>query len=122
MILVDTDALINSLREGVRMGDALSVLTVLEYLRGIPVENRKEIKRLLEESFQIIGLDNDVILEYCRLYNSLKAEGKLISDADLLIAATAISKGMKLLTSNIRHFRRLKRHGLVLVEDDKGES
>lgn len=119
---MDTDALINSLREGMRRGDALSVLTVLEYLRGIPAENREEIKGLLEKSFQIIGLDNGVILEYCRLYNSLKAEGKLISDADLLIAATAISKGMKLLTSNVRHFRRLKGHGLMLVEDDEGES
>jgi len=49
--LILIDALIDSLREGRRLGDAISVLTALEYLRGIPEE-----KRLLEESFDIIWI------------------------------------------------------------------
>lgn len=54
-----------------------------------------------------------ILTEYSRLYEALK-EGSLIGDADLLIAATTISKGMKLLTSNLKHFARLKRYGLHL--------
>jgi hypothetical protein len=98
LILVDTDALIDSLRGGKRLGDAISVLTALEYLRGIPEEERGEAKRLLEESFDIIGLDNSVILKYCELYEKLRSRGEIVSDADLIISATAIAKKMKLLT------------------------
>jgi len=114
LILIDTDALIDSLREGRILGDAISVLTALEYLRGIPEEKREEAKRLLEESFDIIGLDNSVILKYCELYEELRSRGEILSDADLIISATAIAKGMKLLTRNYRHFERLERYGLVL--------
>ncbi len=92
------------------------MLTVLEFLRGIPEKDRKGTKELLESSFEVVGLDNEVILEYCRLYDLLRREGKLIGDADLIIGATAISKGMELLTRNAKHFKRLEEHGLVLVD------
>jgi predicted nucleic acid-binding protein len=114
LILVDTDALIDSLREGKRLGDAISVLTALEYLRGISEEEREEAKRLLEESFDIIGLDNSVILKYCELYEKLRSRGEIVSDADLIIGATAIAKKMKLLTRNYKHFEKLEKYGLIL--------
>jgi len=114
LILVDTDALIDSLREGKRLGDAISVLTALEYLRGIPEEEREEAKRLLEESFDIIGLDNSVILKYCELYEKLRSRGEIVSDTDLIISATAIAKKMKLLTKNYKHFEKLEKYGLIL--------
>ena len=114
MILVDTDALIDSLKKGKRMGDAISVLTMLEYLRGIPEDEREKAKKLLEESFDVIGLDNNVVLKYCEIYDKLKSKGELIGDADLIIGATALAKGMKLLTKNYKHFKKLEEHGLVL--------
>jgi predicted nucleic acid-binding protein len=40
---------------------------------------------------------------YCSLYDSLRAEGTLIPDADLLIAATAISHDIALRTGD-EHF------------------
>jgi len=114
LILIDTDVLINSFRRGERVGDAISVITLLEFIRGIPSEKREEVKGLLEETYEVIWLDNSILLEYSRLYEALKEEGSLIGDADLLIAATAISKGMKLLTGNLKHFARLRRYGLHL--------
>ncbi len=114
MILIDTDVLTNSLRNGKRVGDAISAIALLEFIRGTPSEKREEVKRLLEETYEVIWLDNSILLEYSRLYDVLKEEGSLIGDADLLIAATAISKGMELLTGNLRHFARLRRYGLRL--------
>jgi len=114
LILIDTDVLTNSLRNGKRVGDAISAIALLEFIRGTPSEKREEVKRLLEETYEVIWLDNSILLEYSRLYDVLKEEGSLIGDADLLIAATAISKGMELLTGNLRHFARLRRYGLRL--------
>ena len=38
----------------------------------------------------------------------LKNQGKLIEDADILVAATAIYKELVVVTDNERHFRRIK--------------
>jgi hypothetical protein len=38
-------------------------------------------KELLERSYEVIYLDNKVILKYCELYDELKQKGFLISDA-----------------------------------------
>lgn len=62
----------------------------------------------------MVGLDNDVILEYCYLYQELKKLGEPFNDADLIIAATAKAKGLRLLTKD-RDFLKLK--GLGLLED-----
>jgi len=48
-------------------------------------------------------LDNEIILKYCELYDFLKKEGKLIPDADLIIAATALTYGEELITID-KHF------------------
>ena len=47
---------------------------------------------------EVHGLSSDVILKYCELYDALRARGELIPDADLLIAATALSVGEGLVT------------------------
>ncbi len=114
MILVDTDVLIESFRRGKRVGDAISAITLLEFMRGVPEEKREKVKALLEKAYEVIWLDNSIILEYCKLYEAVRREGTPLGDADLLIAATAISKGMQLLTGNLKHFSRLRKYGLVL--------
>ena len=110
--LIDTDVLIESIRRGERPEGCISVVTLLEFLRGVPSEERGEVKRLLESAFCVIQLDNDVIETYCKIYQDLRGRGELIGDADLLIGATAIAKGLRLATRNRRHYERLRRHGL----------
>ncbi len=111
-LLIDTDVLIESIRRGERPEGCISVMTLLEFLRGVPSEERGEVKELLESAFCVIRLDNDVIETYCRLYQDLKGRGELIGDVDLLIGATAIAKGLRLATRNRRHYERLRRYGL----------
>jgi tRNA(fMet)-specific endonuclease VapC len=42
-----------------------------------------------------------------KLYQTLKAQGNLIEDPDLIIAATALQHGAILVTDNTKHFARV---------------
>lgn len=72
----------------------------MEVLRGVEEQKRPEVKKLLEESFIIINLNNKIFETYCHLYRKLKEKGILIPDADLLIAATATAQDLTLESRN----------------------
>jgi len=113
MKLIDTSWLIELLKRGTYEEGAISIVTMLEVLRGVKADKRKTVKKLLEESFDILGLDNKVIEAYCSLNDELKRRGRTIPDADLLIASTAIAHDL-VLKSKDRHFIELKELGLKL--------
>ncbi len=115
MKLLDTDAIIELLRKKKHEIGAISIITLIEILRGLEDKKRPKVKKLLEKSFNIENLNNKTIETYCNLYRKLKRNGISIPDADLLIAATAISKNMTLKTRD-KHFKRLKEFGLKLTE------
>jgi len=116
MILLDTDVLIEVLRRGIAPHDwAISVITLIEFLRGLNPSKISEVKKRLEKAFTVIPLTDEVIETYCKLYGTLKEKGTLIPDADLLIAATSIALKVPLATVNTKRYSRLKEHGLKLV-------
>ncbi|MEM2925817.1 MAG: type II toxin-antitoxin system VapC family toxin [Methanocellales archaeon] len=121
MNLLDTDAIIELLREKKYEIGVISIITLLEVLRGLEAKKRPKVKELLEESFNIQNLDNQIIEAYCNLYQKLKNMGISLPDADLLIAATAISQEMTLKTSD-KHFERLTEFGLKLAEAPSKEN
>ena len=118
MNLLDTDIIIEMLRERKHEVGAISIITLTEVLKGLEARKRAKVKELLEESFNLLNLDNEVIETYCNLYHKLKEEGIPIPDADLLIAATAMSHHIELKTKD-EHFERLKTLGLKLAEAPK---
>ena len=107
MNLFDTDIILGMLRERRHEMGAVSIITLIEVLRGLEAGKRPKVKELLEESFNVLSLDNKVIKNYCNLYRRLKKKGVSTPDADLLIAATAISRNMTLKTRD-EHFERLR--------------
>ncbi len=113
MKLIDTSWLIELLKTGTYEEGAISIVTLLEVLRGIKADKRKAVKELLEESFEVLGLDNKVIEAYCSLNDELKRRGRTIPDADLLIASTAIAQNLTL-KSKDKHFIELRELGLKL--------
>ena len=113
MKLLNTSVLIDDLKEGRFEEGAISIVTLLEVLRGVYSEKRGKVKQLLEKAFNILNIDNDVVLKYCDLYTTLKKQKQLIPDADLLIAATAIVNNLTLVTKD-KDFERLKKQGLKL--------
>jgi len=118
MNILDTDIILELLRERRHEIGAVSIITLIEMLRGLEARKRAEVKDLLEESFSVQSLDNETIETYCNLYGKLKNEGISIPDADLLIAATAICHNMTLKTRD-KHFERLREFGLKLAQTPK---
>jgi tRNA(fMet)-specific endonuclease VapC len=111
MNLVDTSVLVDWLRKGVTATGSISVITLIEFLRGVDEGKRLETKTALEEAFNIVPIDNEVILEYCRLYEGLRKKGLSMEDADLLIAATAKANQLNLKTLD-KDFEKLREHGI----------
>ena len=114
MNLLDTDNILELLKERRHEIGGISVVTLIEVLRGLEVGKRTKVKELFEESFNVLNIDNEVIETYCHLYHKLKEKGTSIPDVDLLIAATAMSHNITLKTKD-EHFERLRELGLKLV-------
>jgi tRNA(fMet)-specific endonuclease VapC len=110
--LLDTSIIVEMLKKKSFNPGIISPITLIEVLRGIEAKKRVRVKRLLEESFTLLNLDNRIIEAYCVLYDELK-KGNLIPDADILIAATALACNLLLETKD-EHFQRLKPLGLKL--------
>ena len=115
MNLLDTGIIVELLRKRKYETGAISTITLIEVLRGLKPEKSTKVKELIEESFNVLTIDNKVIKIYCNLYQNLKDKGVLIPDADLLIAATAISHNIPLKTKD-KHFKRLKKLSSKLAQ------
>lgn len=60
----------------------------------------------------VLPLTDDIIIRAATLYGQLRQTGKLIGDADILIAATCLEHDHDLVTNNNAHFSRIP--GLTL--------
>ncbi|RDD53684.1 MAG: type II toxin-antitoxin system VapC family toxin [Candidatus Korarchaeota archaeon NZ13-K] len=115
-VLVDTDVLID-----VEKGKAslprtqlfISWISLYEFLRGR--RDFEAAKERMERVFTVLPPMNDVLKKAIEIYRDLKIRGEMIDERDLIVAATAISNGLPLLTRNRKHYERLLDHGLVLV-------
>ncbi|HML95774.1 MAG TPA: PIN domain-containing protein [Thermodesulfobacteriota bacterium] len=125
MILLDTDICIELLRGNKKImerrneydaGTGISFMTVAELYYGAESSSRKaENTSLIQQFFltvTVIHTDYDILRRFGILKAALKKESTLLPDADLLIAATALSKAEMLITGNMKHFKRIP--GLVI--------
>ncbi|MHC4873585.1 MAG: PIN domain-containing protein [Planctomycetota bacterium] len=119
--LIDTDIIIYSLKgiEAVnkkfstyeREPKSLSVITYGELIFGAhksakPVKNLAVVHRL-KEIFPVIDITTAIMDTFGNLKALLVKEGSVISDMDLLIASTAITHNLTLVTNNSKHFSRI---------------
>ncbi len=133
MYLIDTDILIYSLKghPGVvasfvrhrRSPKSVSVVSYGELLYGAR-SSRQQQKNLatahrIAELFPIIPVTQAVIETFAELRAELNAAGLPLDDMDLLIASTALSQNLVLVTNNERHFSRVS--GLSLENWSESE-
>jgi predicted nucleic acid-binding protein len=110
MAVFDTNLLINYLH-----GDKKAIETVGMYSKigrlSITCINKYELMRgatlagemLLDEllsNFNVLYLDNSSIAIASNIYKKLRSNGKIIDDADILIASIAIANDEILITSD----------------------
>lgn len=70
----------------------------------------------LLEWLNILELDDPSARCAADLFNVLKQKGEILELRDIFIAAICIKNDIELLTLNKKHFERLKKYGLRLVE------
>jgi tRNA(fMet)-specific endonuclease VapC len=66
-----------------------------------------KIENVLLPNLPVLAFDAAAAWRYGRIRAELERQGTLISDADMRIAAMALSRGLKVVTANERHFRRV---------------
>ena len=87
---------------------AITSINVYEILKGLKYKNNnrkmKDFEKLLKYLL-IFSLDEKVILEAADIYSYLRNNGKTISDADILVAATVIKNNGILISNNTKHYK-----------------
>lgn len=94
------------------VGDiGVSSITAAELAYGVSKSRHASKNRLALEQFlaplEVASFDQEAALSYGRLRSQLEAKGSLIGSMDMLIAAHALSLGVRLVTNNLREFRRV---------------
>lgn len=89
----------------------ISIITEYEILRGLKaIGATRQIQRFEEFCSRntILPVTQEVVGKASDIYADLRAQGEKIGDADILIAATALSWGFGVATNNERHFRQIQ--------------
>jgi tRNA(fMet)-specific endonuclease VapC len=120
--LIDTDIIIYSIKgnlevqakfkENEKYPFSISVITYGELLFGAKkskfVEKNLSVVYRIKELFPVINVDKAVIEMFSDLKAKSQKSGKIVQDMDLLIASTAMTHNLTLVTNNIRHFEKIK--------------
>lgn len=120
MILLDTDVCVEILRHNprilarfraVQQEARIPFMTAAELLYGAeksddPDRNREQVEELLC-SVDIVESDENTIRTFGYVKAYLVRAGLAIPDADILVAAAALSRSCPLATGNVRHFSRI---------------
>ena len=123
-ILLDTDALIELHKNRKELNRVLlsfdchiSIVSLYEYLFGLIYRGRdlEESKRYMEELYYVVPLTQEILKRALTLDVDLTKEGHRLEFRDLVMGATAIEMNMPLVTGNIKHFERMKAHGLSIL-------
>jgi len=126
--ILDTNVLIRYLRKMTGYRDLLravelkgwtyiSAMTRLEIVRGMQELERHETFNLLD-SLDTIPMNTEVADMAGHLIRSWRGRGINLSDADAVIAASALSRGLALVTTNPKHFPMPEL--IVYQADEKG--
>lgn len=85
-------------------------ISYYEVYRGLKyIESQKKLDEFksLCESFGMLEIKIDTFELAAKYYVELKKAGKIIEDADLLIASNCIINDVVLITNNVKHFERI---------------
>ena len=90
----------------------ISTITLTELVRGAarsarPAENRREVERLAAR-LAVLPFDAEAAAQAGDVFAELEADGALIGPYDILIAGHARSRGLVVVTGNLREFRRVR--------------
>lgn len=114
VVLVDTDIAIDYLRGDVETLPllsglwqekrvALSVVSVYELTAGMR-DKEKTVAQNFIAACLVVDVSTAIAVKGGDLYRSYRAKGITLAGMDCLIAATALVKGYKVATRNVKHY------------------
>jgi len=120
--LIDTDILIYSLKNNEKVQQNflknenipkfISVITYGELLFGAKkskqIDKNTAVIYRIKELFPIIHIDLPIIETFSDLKAKREKSGKPLDDFDLLIASTALTNNLTIVTNNEKHFSQIK--------------
>ena len=71
------------------------------------MQRRRSRKRGSKWSYPLLASGAEVVGAFGRIKASLEAQGVRLADLDLVIATTALSRNLTLITNNQKHFQRI---------------
>jgi len=123
-LLLDTDAISHLLRGTDRGGLVgtiaavapedryIAAVTLGELLYGLERRSLAAVRQRFEREFlariEVLPFDAEAARVYARLRAELERRRTPLAEADLQIAAIAVSRGLRLLTGNVKHFGRIE--------------
>jgi tRNA(fMet)-specific endonuclease VapC len=119
--LIDTDIIVYSLKNQkqvisnfeakINSPKSISVISYGELIYGANKSKHREKNianvHRLSEIFPLLPITPSIMETFGELKARLSIEGSIIADMDLLIASTAITHNLILVTNNERHFGRI---------------
>jgi tRNA(fMet)-specific endonuclease VapC len=92
-------------------GLAISIITYAEVYEGVYYgRERQRYERIYREFLRgvdVLGINRSVARRFAIVRGALRARGQMISQTDLLIAATALDHDLIMVTRNTRDFSRM---------------
>ena len=88
----------------------ITIITYYEVMKGHEYVGALDRQKLFDEFCElnnVIPLDQVACQRAAQVYASLRRQGNLIPDADILIAGIALASDYVLVTQNVRHFQRI---------------
>lgn len=88
-----------------------SIITRYEILRGLKARQAHKQTTLFERfcaQSAVLQITDEIIVVASDIYADLYRRGELIGDADILIAASALTNGFGVVTNNESHFRQVR--------------
>jgi len=122
MVCVDTDVIIDFLRNESRAVKKIkelkdseveictTTINSFELFKGAFRSKRNNSIELVSSflnNLKILSFDLKASEEAAKIFESLRAKGKIIDPLDLMIASVAVTNDKPLLTRNIKHFERI---------------
>ena len=122
MYLIDTDTIIYCLKGNevtkrkleLHLNDPIkiSVITLMELYYGAyksqKIENNLAKIKALETSLEVLPANQEIVEIFGMLKSKLEKTGKSMDDFDLILASTALSHNLIIVTNNTKHFQRVE--------------
>ena len=110
---------IENIEGALAAGDDLMIAPIAYYevrrgLLAVRSENRMRKFDSLCKMFSVGQLSNSILDIAANVYVQLRNTGRMVSDADIFIAAFCMQHGFTLITNNVKHFENIT--GLTIVD------